>query len=86
MMIPLLGISIAFKGFTTIGDTIQGAIDKFKGAKEAAASFRATLESVVGFKRAPGLEAFDVEQQKRIKEHFKGIYRAGVILICYSSH
>jgi hypothetical protein len=29
MLIPLLGISVAFKGFTTVGDTIQAAIDKF---------------------------------------------------------
>src|SRR5258708_28856107 len=33
LMLPLLGITVAFKGFQTIGDTIQAAIDKFKGAK-----------------------------------------------------
>ena len=78
MLLPLLGISVAFKGFQTVGDTIQAAIDKFRGAKEAAANFKATLDSILGKGRSGKVENFDVAQQGRMKDLFTGIYGAGL--------
>src|SRR5260370_19965278 len=76
MMIPLLGISVAFKGFQTLGDTIQAGIDKVRGMREAVASLHATIQSAVGPARAAGFEAFADEVRTRVADMFQGIFGA----------
>jgi hypothetical protein len=72
MMLPLLGISIAFKGLSTIGDTLQTAIDKFKGAREAAAAFKATIADVVGVSKTKAWDAFFKSQSEHTLSRFTG--------------
>ena len=71
MLLPLLGISVAFKGFQTIGDTLQAAIDKFKGAREAAAAFKASIQDVVGKQKLPLWDAFFGKQSENVLARFK---------------
>ena len=44
-ILPLLGISIAFKGFTTIIDLVGQASEKFENLQTQLAQFKATIAS-----------------------------------------
>jgi hypothetical protein len=82
MLLPLLGISVAFKGFQTIGDTLQTAIDKFRGAREAAAAFKASIQDVVGKQKTSLFDTFFNTQSGRVLSRFSGkegpIYGRGI--------
>lgn len=86
LLLPILGISVAFKGLATIGDVFQAAIDKARGAREAVNAYKATLRDIYG-KNAPRAEKMFTEQQTdflsramgMIDEKGNPIYTKGLI-------
>src|SRR5258707_13371004 len=55
LMLPLLGISVAFKGLESIGDLFQRSADKARGAREAVLAFKSSIRDLWCEKRAPAI-------------------------------
>ena len=64
LMLPLLGVSIAFKGLQSIGDLFQRSADKARNAHEAILAFKASTRDIWGPKRGTIAEQVFAEQTK----------------------
>jgi hypothetical protein len=74
MMLPLLGITAAFKGFTSLGDLIQVSIDKFRTLRAETAAYKAIAAGFVGPARAGAIERRGEARRAEAVGLFGGIY------------